>query len=127
LAIPISSPGGQGERGACVADVAINAPAAASAQVSRRMIIDRILDFDGALAPACPHRTCERGELVTDRSDRGRCPRRLCVRGKDSILAPKEMAALAGLLLLQSSHRGPRSREVASVAQLGTLPNAFDV
>jgi hypothetical protein len=49
LAIPISSPGGQGERGACAADVVINAPAAASAQVSRRMIIDRILDL-------APHR-----------------------------------------------------------------------
>jgi hypothetical protein len=45
LAIPISSPGGQGERGACATDVVINAPAAASAQVSRKMIIDRILDF----------------------------------------------------------------------------------
>jgi hypothetical protein len=31
--------------GACAADVVINAPAAASAQVSRRMIVDRILDF----------------------------------------------------------------------------------
>jgi hypothetical protein len=55
LAIPISSPGGQGERGACATDVVINAPAAASAQVSRRMIIDRILDFHGASVPTCPH------------------------------------------------------------------------
>jgi hypothetical protein len=58
LAIPISSPGGQGERGACARDVVINALAAASAQISRRMIIDRILDFDGASAPACPYPTC---------------------------------------------------------------------
>jgi hypothetical protein len=45
FAIPSSSPGGQGERGACASDVVINAPAAASAQVSRRMIIGHILDF----------------------------------------------------------------------------------
>jgi hypothetical protein len=45
LAIPISSPGGQGERGLCAADVMINVAVAASAQVSRRMIIGRILDF----------------------------------------------------------------------------------
>jgi hypothetical protein len=55
LAIPISSPGGQGERGACARHVVVNALAAASAQISRRMIIDRILDFDGALALAGPH------------------------------------------------------------------------
>jgi hypothetical protein len=44
----------------------INAPAAASAQISRRMIIDRILDFHGASAPTCPHQfpSCERDDLV---------------------------------------------------------------
>jgi hypothetical protein len=67
LAIPISSPGGQDERGACAADVVISAPATASAQVSRRMIIDRILDFSwriGAyMSPSVP--ACERDDLVT--------------------------------------------------------------
>jgi hypothetical protein len=68
LAIPISSPGGQGERGLCAADVMINVAVAASAQVSRRMIIGCILDFQSwrisAYMPASVSPNCGRDELV---------------------------------------------------------------
>src|SRR5262249_42779367 len=126
LAIPISSPAGQGERGACAADVVINAPAAASAQGSRRMIIDlsSMLRRIGACVAAS---TRERGELVTDRSDPG-AGRVVCASwGKDSTPdAARDGCAGERTLLVELPTRTQRSRDVAYMAEPGRLPNAFD-